>query len=295
MSFFRRKIDPQTLVARLAEPGDLISLGRMTHSASRRFLTASIEETPIVFTTDPTAVLVQDKKLVAALTFGWRSAPVAWLRTLLIGEQIAPERVLHMLGDPLYDYLRSEGVSTVAITLDEWSEPWLRTPLERNSFVPMVEVVGYEKTRFDRPASGNQAVVVRRADHTDLPTVLALDAACFPLPWVKSAEIFGPAIDHAPFFVLAEFAGQAVGYAFLTGHYGGKLFHLVRIAVLPAWQGSGVGVRLMAEAVDFCVRQHADVLTLNTQADNHQAQRLYEWFGFRRTGEQQTVLGRQIA
>ncbi len=39
----------------------------------------------------------------------------------------------------------------------------------------------------------------------------------------------------------------------------------------------------------------ADVLTLNTQADNHAAQRLYERFGFQRTGDQQTVLGREIA
>lgn len=295
MSFFRRKIDPHTLSARMAGPGDLVSLGRMIHSASRRFLTATIEETPDLFSSDPTAVLVQGDRLVAAFTLGWRAAPVAWIRTLLIAEQIAPDRVLHMLSDPLFDIIRHEGVSLVAITLDEWSEPWLRRPLELNGFVSMVEVIGYENIHFARPATGNQAVNVRRAEDADFEAVIALDMACFPLPWAKGAEIYGPAIKQSPYFVVAEFGGKPVGYAFVTGHHGGKLFHLVRIAVLPAFQGSGIGVRLLAEVVDFCVRQRADVLTLNTQADNHAAQRLYERFGFQRTGDRQTVLGREIA
>jgi ribosomal protein S18 acetylase RimI-like enzyme len=39
-------------------------------------------------------------------------------------------------------------------------------------------------------------------------------------------------------------------------------------------------VRLLAEIVDYCAERQADVLTLNTQADNHAAQRLYEWLAF---------------
>jgi [ribosomal protein S18]-alanine N-acetyltransferase len=294
MSFFRRKIDPHTLGVRLAGPGDRLALGRMVHSASRRFLTASVEDMSDVFASDPTAVLTQRDRLLAALTFGWRSAPVAWIRTVLIASEIAPDHALRMLSDPLYEVVRGEGVTTVAITLDEWSEPWLRRPLLQNGYEPMVEVVGYEKTRLDRPAGGNQEVHVRRAQPADLDAVLALDRACFPLPWVKSAEIFGPALAQSPCFLLAEWEGAPVGYAFVTGHHGGRLFHLVRIAVLPASQRNGIGVRLLAEIVDWCARRQADVLTLNTQADNYPAQRLYERFGFVRTGEHQTVLGRNL-
>ena len=46
----------------------------------------------------------------------------------------------------------------------------------------------------------------------------------------------------------------------------------------------------LADLVEFARARGADVVTLNTQAHNMPAQRLYEWFGFRRTGEQQTVL-----
>jgi ribosomal protein S18 acetylase RimI-like enzyme len=93
---------------------------------------------------------------------------------------------------------------------------------------------------------------------------------------------------------VAEFGGELVGYAFLTGHQGGRLYHLVRIAVAPGYQGRGIGVRLLAEVVDYCSSRRAHVLTLNTQADNHTAQRLYEWFGFTRNGDHQIVMGCEL-
>jgi ribosomal protein S18 acetylase RimI-like enzyme len=49
-------------------------------------------------------------------------------------------------------------------------------------------------------------------------------------------------------------------------------------------------VRLLAEVVGYARTLGAESITLNTQVHNATAQRLYEWFGFRRTGEQQTVL-----
>jgi len=37
--------------------------------------------------------------------------------------------------------------------------------------------------------------------------------------------------------------------------------------------------------VEFAHLRGADLMTLNTQAHNTAAQRLYEWFGFRHTGK----------
>jgi ribosomal protein S18 acetylase RimI-like enzyme len=294
MSFFRRKVSSEALVARLATADDHARLLRLAHTAERRFLTSAIGDLSRLLAADPTAMLEVEGRLVGLLHFGWRTPPVAWLRTVALQNDLAVAEALKALSVPIYGVLRREGVRLVATTLDEWNEPWLRRPLERLGYRPMVEVVGYEKNRFDRPSAGNQVVVIRRAVPADLQAVLALDAACFPLPWVKGAEILEPAIADSPDFILAEFAGQPVGYAFVTGHQGGRLFHLVRIAVAPAYQGRAIGVRLLAEIVDGCAARRADVLTLNTQADNYGAQRLYEWFGFKRTGEQQTVLGTDL-
>ncbi len=295
MAFFRRKASLEPVVARLATAADRPHLARLVHTARRRFLTGDTADLPDLFAADPTAVLEADGRLVGAASFGWRTPPVAWLRTLLLDDQISTARALRELSEPIYAALRDDGITLAATSLDEWHDPWLRPPLQQLGYRRMVEVVGYEKQRFDRPAGGNQVAAVRRAEPSDLPAVLALDAACFPLPWVKGAEILAPALRTSPCFIIAEFGGQPIGYAFVTGHQGGRLFHLVRIAVTPAFQGRGVGVRLLAEIVDFCAGRAAEFLTLNTQADNRQAQRLYEWFGFVRNGEHQTVLGHEIA
>jgi len=294
MSFFRHKpnLSPQT--ARLAREQDHAWLDRFIHSADRRFLTSDVVEAPGIFRRDPTALLEADGCLVAAASFGWRTPPVAWLRTLLIHGSISALEALRALSRPLHVELRAGGTRLVAITLDDWNEPWLRRPLLQLGYRPMVEVVGYQKQDLSRPASGNQVVKVRMAQPEDLQDVLDLDALCFPLPWVKGPEILAPALNTSPCFVVAAFGGELVGYAFVTGHQSGRRFHLVRIAVAPVYQGRGVGVRLLADIVDYCASRNAELLTLNTQADNYQAQRLYEWFGFTRTGDRQTVLGYEI-
>ena len=295
MSFFRRRISSEPVVARMATAGDHSSLERLVHTANRRFLTSSVAEVMELFDEDPAAVLEVAGRVVGATSFGWRAAPVAWLRTFLIQDhQIAPGAALRKLAEPMHPHLRGDGVTLVAVTLDEWNDPWLREPLRRAGYRPMVEVVGFEKTRLDRPAPGNQAIAVRAAQPADLEAVLRLDAECFPLPWVKGADILAPALTTSPCFIVAELSGNPVGYAFGTVHQSGRLVHLVRIAVAPPFQGRGIGVRLLAEIVDYCAAHSVDVLTLNTQADNLPAQRLYEWFGFVRTGEHQTVLGLDI-
>ena len=294
MPFFRRKDEPDRLSARLVTAGDRASLVRLVHTAEYRFLTAGLEELPDLLQRDPTAVLVSGTRIGGVASFGWRARPVAWLRTLLFQEQAPTIAALRRLSAPLYDVLGEEEIDLLAVTLDEWNDAWLRPALEQLDYRPMVEVIGYAKRRLDRPASGNQAIGIRPARPADLPAVLVLDAACFPLPWVKGAEILGPALATSPCFLLATLDDQPIGYALVTGHQGGALFHLVRIAVLPAHQGTGIGVRLLAEVVDFCAARGADILTLNTQADNYVAQRLYEWFGFVRTGDHQTVLGLSI-
>jgi hypothetical protein len=53
----------------------------------------------------------------------------------------------------------------------------------------MVEVIGYEKTAPRSSAGGNQPSVFGVLGRADLDAVIALDRACFPVPWVKGAEI----------------------------------------------------------------------------------------------------------
>ncbi len=240
---------------------------------------------------EPTAVLEYDTRLVAAVQIGWQLPPNAWLRTVFVDSRIDVGVALHMLLPEICLLLPARAIESVYVTLDLWSESWLRTPLQAAGYEYIMEVWSYTKETMDVPSTGNQGVHVRLARPDDLQAVLCIDATCFPAPWSKGEEIMEPALMSAPYFAVAEWNGKVIGYTHVTLYGSGQQAHLVRIAVAPTFQGRGIGVRLLAEVVRFCQHQGVDVLTLNTQAGNTQAQRLYEWFGFRRTGESQTVLG----
>ncbi|HEX6288516.1 MAG TPA: GNAT family N-acetyltransferase [Herpetosiphonaceae bacterium] len=291
MPLFRRPFDRRHALARPAAPHDASVIGSLGYHAFRRYLTSSVDDVVELLPHEPTAVLEYEGKIVAVAQAGWRMSPNAWLRSVLIDGRVEAVSVLPLLIDQLHRLLPARAISSLYITLDEWSMPWLRTPLEKLGYKRIMDVLTYEKVGMDVPASGNQAVVVRRARPEDLQAVLRLDAICFATPWGKGEEILGPALISAPYFAVAEFSGEVIGYTYVTVHQAGVHAHLVRIAVSPAFQGRAVGVRLLADVVRFCHHRRIDLMTLNTQDYNVQAQRLYEWFGFRRTGEVQAVLG----
>jgi ribosomal protein S18 acetylase RimI-like enzyme len=119
---------------------------------------------------------------------------------------------------------------------------------------------------------------LRRAELRDIPTLLTLEERCFEHLWRYDAASLADILHTHPYFVLAELHGEVVGYQFnaLDGEYG----YLVRIGVHPAYNGHGIGARLMAEAVRFFKSAHSTRIMLNTQEENTRAHHLYEWFGF---------------
>jgi ribosomal protein S18 acetylase RimI-like enzyme len=291
MPFFNRSFDPYQAPVRPATAADAFALRALAQRAQWSYLTSTADEFPALVQHDPTMVLLDDERIVAAAQVGWQLLPNAWLRTVLVDNRVNPEAALGRLLPALHRALPTHGVTSNFATLDTWSDPWLRAPLEAAGYRWIMDVWGYAKHGPDVPSYGNQVLAVRRATERNLQAVLAIDAACFPTPWAKGAEILQPALVSAPYFTVAEFNDQIVGYSYVSLHRGGWQAHLVRIAVAPAFQGVGVGVRLLADVVRFCRHRRIDLLTLNTQAANTHAQRLYEWFGFERTGEVQTVLG----
>ncbi len=291
MAIFRRSFDARHAIARSAQPHEAKTIAALGRRAPSCYLTGSIDEVVELVRHEPTAVLEHDTRLVAAVQIGWRLPPNAWLRTVFVDSRVDVGVALRMLLPQAHLLLPASDIDAVYVTLDVWNESWLRTPLEMAGYGYIMQIWSYNKETMDVPSTGNQAVHVRPVRPDDLQAVLHVDAACFPEPWSKGEEIMEPALLSAPYFAVAEWDGEVIGYAHVSLYGSGRHAHLVRIAVAPAFQGSGVGVRLLAEVVRFCRYRQVDVLTLNTQDGNIQAQRLYEWFGFRRAGESQTVLG----
>lgn len=294
MPFFRRSLDRRQVLARPVAPHDARSISSLAYGAARRYLTSSVEDMVALIDEEPTAVLEYDGRIAGIAQAGWRLPPNAWLRALAIDSKIEPDYGVPLLVRQLHQLLPVRGLGRVYITLDEWNAAWLGGALRELGYEQVMEVWSYEKVGMTVPATGNAAVLVRRARPEDLGHVLRLDAECFPAPWGKGAEILGPALQTGPYFAVAEWSGEVIGYTCVTVHQAGLHAHLVRIAVAPAFQGRGVGVRLLAEVIRFCRSRHIDILSLNTQDHNIGAQRLYEWFGFERSAETQLVLGMSL-
>ncbi len=294
MPFFRRSFEPRLALARPFASHDVHAVSSLARNAARRYLTTVPEDLGELLNHEPAAVLEYENRVVAATVAGWRLPPNAWLRALLVDSRVDAAQAIPLLVPRLHRLLPGRGVQASYITLDEWSAPWARAPLEGAGYRHVMNVLGYDKVGMDVPSYGDLSVVVRRARPEDIAAVLRVDAECFPIPWGKGEEILGPALNNGPYFAVAEIDGTIAGYTYVTVHFAGMHAHLVRIAVVPAYQGRGVGVRLLAEVVRFCSGRRIELLSLNTQDYNTSAQRLYEWFGFRRTGETQQVMGAEF-
>jgi len=294
MWLFRKSLDIRRATVRpVAEP-DLTATARLLRDGGRRYYALAGGDLARLLAAGYGVALDAGEELWGAALVGWPADSRCWLRAVAHADGLDTRQTLEALLPPLHSHLAGLGLHTCYYASDEAADPWLLPALRDYGYAPETEVVVYEKRDWEVPDGGNRRVRVRPATPVDMGEVLRLDQACFEAQWTKDAGVLGPAIDEGPFFVVADLDGAPVGYAYATSHFGGRLIHLVRIAVDPRVQGERVGVRLLAEVTRYAASQGADLITLNTQAYNSHAQRLYRWFGFVRTGERQVVLRRDL-
>lgn len=84
--------------------------------------------------------------------------------------------------------------------------------------------------------------------------------------------------------VLAEDAGEAVAFAFLTlrptPYYRGPLAQLEELYVRPALRDEGIGTRVLTAAIDEVRRRGAGEMHINVDEIDHDTRRFYERHGF---------------
>jgi ribosomal protein S18 acetylase RimI-like enzyme len=137
------------------------------------------------------------------------------------------------------------------------------------------------------PAEPAEATALEVADESVLEQLLAVDIMCFSDFWRYDARLMAEylASDRT---VVARREGAIVGYAMCRIDRGHGV--IGRLAVVPAYRGLGVGTLLLTDALRYLHRQGVQRTVLYTQADNEAAQRLYERFGFERTGPRKHLL-----
>ncbi|MEO5371082.1 MAG: ribosomal protein S18-alanine N-acetyltransferase [Magnetococcus sp. DMHC-1] len=112
----------------------------------------------------------------------------------------------------------------------------------------------------------------------DLQAVAACAADLMPHPWslaMLTEELQFGSLGR----VLVADAGQVVGYLLLRPLL--DEWHLMTIGVSHSCQRSGLGRRLLTEAIQHATTHHGRVLLLEVRVSNLPACRLYESMGFR--------------
>jgi ribosomal protein S18 acetylase RimI-like enzyme len=133
---------------------------------------------------------------------------------------------------------------------------------------------------------------VRPARQDDLARLIPIEQAAFAPRWRCSAETLALAWGKAATFTVAERQGEILG--FQVSLASDQRAHLVRLTVHPAAQQSGVGARLLTDALARYAALNLKSVSLNTQSDNLPSQRLYAALNFRRVGSPLPVWERPV-
>jgi ribosomal protein S18 acetylase RimI-like enzyme len=211
-------------------------------------------------------------------------ASVSQLRAFVLADDWSLRCTLDALLPSVKRSLRAVGVTTLAfIGVDRW----LLDGLAASGFAQANTVVTLHKDGWDIPSSGNRQAIVRPVTSPDFSRILDIDAQAFVPLWRNTPLTLAEFRQTCPYFRVAELEQRVVGYAYanMIGHHG----HLTRLAVHPQHQGRQIGVRLLADVIQFFRQRQTFGVTLNTQQDNLRARRLYTWFGFVLLGQEAEV------
>jgi ribosomal-protein-alanine N-acetyltransferase len=280
----------ELLTTRPVSSDDLeIALHLLDH-ADRWLMSVGVDEVVGLLARAPALLLLAGDRPHGIILSDWTHETVTWIRVLALSSGLSTTRAIDALLPPFHQTLRARGVARIYVACADPDDSWAMAALRNVGYTHDTDVIVYEKVCMNIPTQGNPTVRVRAATVGDIPAILAVDTRCFSAEWRKDAVQISTALHETPRFLVVEENLEVVGYAFVTIHREGRLVHLVRIAVLPDRQHRGIGARLLYEVVSYATAIGAQRLTLNTQAYNRNARRLYEWFGFRHTGDRQIIL-----
>jgi ribosomal-protein-alanine N-acetyltransferase len=126
-----------------------------------------------------------------------------------------------------------------------------------------------------------QAVQFRPMRQADVPLVAAMEARAYAFPW--TAGIFRDCLGAGYACWVAESPEGLMGYGVLS--VGADEAHLLNLCVDPAWQGHGLGRRLLRRMVDLARWHMADRVFLEVRPSNPNAIALYGSEGFLKIGQ----------
>ena len=127
-------------------------------------------------------------------------------------------------------------------------------------------------------------IELRRLAPRDLDAIDEIERASYPTPWSRS--MFAGELSKPSSICLGAFDGDAggvlVGYAIVSRYV--DAWHVMNIAVAPAWRRRGIAVALLDRLFEATAGDSRRGYTLEVRVSNGAAISLYERMGFHRRG-----------
>lgn len=122
-------------------------------------------------------------------------------------------------------------------------------------------------------------IIPMRLEH--IAEIASIEKLCFKTPW--SYDMINNELQNplAHYYVVTQ-NGSTVAY---VGYY--KILdeaHITNVAVTPLYQGRHIASDLIKYVLDEMRRQNIARVTLEVNANNDKAKKLYEKYGFRLSG-----------
>jgi ribosomal protein S18 acetylase RimI-like enzyme len=223
----------------------------------------------------------EHESLAGCLSIAADPEPAAWVRIAAIADMARGPELMALMLSAIAAPLRETNVSQIAwLLVEQWPEMWLPDL----GFEKINEVVTYRKLETDSPRIVQpEGVEIHPVRSSDLAALAEIESRAFEPLWRHSEWSLSLARQQAISFDVAWFGETPVGFQFSTPTLQGA--HLSRITIDPAVQNRGVGSAVLVHALKGYAQKGISMITLNTQLDNVVSQRLYEKFGFQRSGE----------
>lgn len=221
-----------------------------------------------------TLLAYQAQRLAGVVTFSPLREGTSWMRLVSLRNDM-PDEVFYQLfaaGRALNDQRQARQIIVLEM------ETWLQALLEESGFLPFDHMV-HLKRDASQPAlrAKHNGLQIRPVRPHDLPVIELVDHAAFPSLWWMELADLQEALTYAVSFTMAVMEQRVVGYQLSTAYP--DAIHLARLATWPSAQRRGIGTALIETLI---ARFPKKAITVNTQASNSTARRIYQRLGFER-------------
>jgi ribosomal protein S18 acetylase RimI-like enzyme len=283
------QLDPNQVLIRPVRLSDVDALANLLMSHQHTHLNLPDQNLVALVESGSGVVLTIRGRIEGCTLAGAPLANQTWLRAVGLSDRIAVDEGLALLLPALHQQLAHTHLHACYYGGDAAADGWLAPHLLAYGYQHDTYVITYAKQDALVPHVGNQQVTLRTATFADLEAIVDLDHRSFEPHWIKPLDLIEAIFTAGHRFVVAHLDQELVGYTLATAYSYSQQVHLVRIAVDPAYRHHGIGARLLVDLIDHAKAHRSERITLNTQEYNP-ARRLYESFGFQRTGERQLIL-----